>query len=114
MYSSIYGGAKSDDNFTSSDAEDLYASRTCAGVPGCPGARDLETALKNLTSAEILARRSMLTHAPAGTYTYDDPMTPESIFSNLSTSTSSTLSQYRYPKKLEIVKPLEVRKNLTA
>lgn len=109
MYSSIYG-AKSEDNFTSSDTEDSYTNRTCTGIPGCPGAKDLETALKNLTSAEILARRSMLTHAPAGTYSYDDPMTPESIFSNMSHSTSSTLSQYRYPKKLEIVKPLEVRK----
>lgn len=109
MYSSIYGGAKSEENFSSSDTEDSYTNRTCSGIPGCPGAKDLETALKNLTSAEILARRSMLTHAPAGTYSYDDPMTPESIFSNLSASTTSTLSQYRYPKKLEIVKPLEVR-----
>lgn len=109
MYSSIYGGAKSDDM---SDSED-YPTRV-SGIPGCPGAKDLEKALNNLTSAEILARRSMLSHAPAGTYSYDDPiqcLTPESIFSNMSHSTSSMLSQYRYPKKLEIVKPLEVRKN---
>lgn len=108
MYSSIYGGAKSEDNFTSSDSDDgVYTNR---GVPGCPGAKDLEKALNNLTSADILVRRSMLTHAPAGTYSYDDPIqcqTPESMFSNMSASTSSTLSQYRYPKRLEIVKPLE-------
>lgn len=110
MYSSIYGGAKSEDNFTSSDYDDPYTNRTFAGVPGCPGAKDLETALKNLTSSEILARRAMLSYAPPGTYSYDDPMTPESIFSNLSASTTSGLSQYRYPKKLEIVKPMEVRK----
>lgn len=108
MYSSIYGGAKSEDNFTISDLEDSY-SRRFSGIPGCPGAKDLEKALNNITSAEILARRSMLSHAPAGTYSYDEPKTPESIFSNLSNSTSSNLSQYRYPKKLEIVKPLEVR-----
>lgn len=107
MYSSIYGGAKSEDNFHASDSEDSYSTRI-SGVPGCPGAKDLEKALNNLTSAEILARRSMLTHAPAGTYNYDEPKTPESMFSNLSGSMSSTLSQYRYPKKLEIVKPLEV------
>lgn len=106
MYSSIYGGAKSEDNFTLSDIEDSY-SRKFSGVPGCPGAKDLEKALNNISSAEVLARRSMLSHAPAGTYSYDEPKSPESIFSNLSNSTSSNLSQYRYPKKLEIVKPLE-------
>lgn len=112
MYSSIYGGMKGDDNFAS-DSDDSDTNRAYIGIPGCPGAKDLETALKNLTSAEILARRSMLQHAPAGTYLYsEDPIqcqTPESIFSNRSASSSSTLSQYRYPKKLEIVKPLEVR-----
>lgn len=107
MYSSIYGGAKSEDNFAS-DPEDSHTNRLYSGVPGCPGAKDLEKALNNLTSAEILARRSMLQYAPAGTYSYDEPKSPESIFSHLSGSTSSTLSQYRYPKKLEIVKPLEV------
>lgn len=115
MYSSIYGGAKSEDNFTSSDSEDGYSSRMYSGVPGCPGAKDLEKALNNITSAEILARRSMLQHAPAGTYSYDDPIqchTPESMFSNMSASTMSQLSQYRYPKKLEIVKPLEVKKQI--
>jgi trafficking kinesin-binding protein 1 len=113
MYSSIYGSNKSEDNFLLSDSEDSSSNRY-SGVPGCPGAKDLEKALNNLTSAEILARRSMLSYAPAGTYSYDDPIqshTPESIFSNMSHSTSSMMSQYRYPKKLEIVKPLEVRKS---
>lgn len=33
--------------------------------------------------------------------------TPESIFSTLSAGTASTTSQWKMPKKLEIVKPLE-------
>lgn len=80
------------------------------GVPGCPGAKDLEEALKRLTPGEILSRRAMLSYAPAGTYSYDDqPMcrTPESIFSTLSAGTSSTTAQWKMPKKLEIVKPME-------
>ncbi|GBP16734.1 Trafficking kinesin-binding protein milt [Eumeta japonica] len=36
-----------------------------------PGAKELE-ALKRLTPAEVLARRAMLSYAPAGTYSYDD------------------------------------------
>jgi len=117
MYSSIYGnsfGAKSDESAMPSDAsEDGFPTLgQYSSAPGCPGAKDLEKALKNLTSAEILSRRAMLSHAPAGTYSYDDPMqcqTPESMFSGLShSSLSSTSTQWRLPKKLEIIKPIEV------
>lgn len=90
--------------------EDIYPSKSQIGIPGCPGAKDLEEALKRLTSGEILSRRAMLSYAPLGTYSYDDQptcRTPESIFSTLSAGTSSTTTQWKMPKKLEIVKPIE-------
>lgn len=106
MYSSIYGSQKSDDAISATESDD-YNSHKQFGMMGCPGAKDLETALKNLSSAEIVSRRAKLSH---GSYSYENSEvahTPESIFSNISASTASSLSHYRYPKKLEIVKPLE-------
>lgn len=35
------------------------------GIPGVPGATELEAALKRLTPAEVLARRTNLQHGPA-------------------------------------------------
>lgn len=108
MYSSIYGSSKGDDNASTESSED-YNSHLRYGLMGVPGARDLETALKNLSSAEILTRRAKLSF-DNGSYNYEanEAHTPESIFSNNSASTGSSLSHYRYPKKLEIVKPIEV------
>lgn len=87
---------------------DISKPRSQTGMPGCPGARDLEEALKRLTPAEILSRRAMLSYAPAGTYSYDEHLirTPESIFSTISAGTGSTAFG-TLPKKLEIVKPFE-------
>lgn len=105
--STIYGAALKVERL---QEEENYPSQSQIGIPGCPGARDLEEALKRLTPAEILSRRAMLSYAPAGTYSYDDQMmcrTPESIFSTLSAGTASTTSHWKMPKKLEIVKPIE-------
>ncbi|XP_005175435.2 trafficking kinesin-binding protein milt isoform X3 [Musca domestica] len=105
-----------------SQSEDGYPLQP-SGVPGAPGAKELEAALKRLTPAEVLARRAMLSYAPAGTYNYDDvqtttafPMglrTPDSIMStgssgiSSSTNMSSSVHQWRLPEKLQIVKPIE-------
>lgn len=94
-----------------------------SGVPGAPGAKELEAALKRLTPAEVLARRAMLSYAPAGTYSYDEQQptaslplgvrTPDSIMStgssgmSSSTNLSSSMHQWRLPEKLQIVKPIE-------
>ncbi|KAH8377120.1 hypothetical protein KR093_003553, partial [Drosophila rubida] len=55
-----------------SQSDDGYPAQP-SGVPGAPGAKELEAALKRLTPAEVLARRAMLSYAPAGTYNYDEP-----------------------------------------
>lgn len=105
-----------------SQSDDGYPTQP-SGVPGAPGAKELEAALKRLTPAEVLARRAMLSYAPAGTYSYDDqqPMaalplgvrTPDSIMStgssgiSSSTNMSSSMHQWRLPEKLQIVKPIE-------
>lgn len=106
MYSSIYGSQKNEDAVSS--VSDEFNRQY--GMMGCPGAKDLETALKNLSTSEIAKRRTELSY---GSFNYDNESahTPESIFSNMSASTGSSLSYYRYPKKLEIVKPMEVIRN---
>ncbi|XP_037811868.1 trafficking kinesin-binding protein milt isoform X1 [Lucilia sericata] len=105
-----------------SQSDDCYPTQP-SGVPGAPGAKELEAALKRLTPAEVLARRAMLSYAPAGTYSYDDQQppaalplgvrTPDSIMStgssgiSSSTNMSSSMHQWRLPEKLQIVKPIE-------
>jgi trafficking kinesin-binding protein 1 len=127
-YSTIYGasgslGGKSQsrESLTSDSDDQLgYPGRGSMGMPGCPGAKDLEAALKRLTPAEVLARRAMLSHAPLGTYSYEDessksglPLglrTPDSIMSTgtRSSGLSGISSQsWRLPEKLQIVKPME-------
>lgn len=105
-----------------SQSDDGYPAAP-TGVPGAPGAKDLEAALKRLTPAEVLARRAMLSYAPVGTYTYDEQptttntlpqgmRTPDSIMSTGSSGISSSnmsasMQQWRLPEKLQIVKPIE-------
>lgn len=99
-----------------SDSEENYPAKPSTGVPGAPGAKDLEAALKRLTPAQVLARRSMLSNAPPGTYNYDEapcgmPLgirTPDSIMSTGSSGMSGiSSSHWRLPDKLQIVKPME-------
>ncbi|XP_017097037.2 trafficking kinesin-binding protein milt isoform X1 [Drosophila bipectinata] len=117
-----------------SQSDDGYPAQP-SGVPGAPGAKELEAALKRLTPAEVLARRAMLSYAPAGTYNYDEPMThgaggaghdrnsnlplgvrtPDSIMSTGSSGMSGSSNhmsasmshQWRLPEKLQIIKPME-------
>ncbi|XP_033173030.1 trafficking kinesin-binding protein milt isoform X1 [Drosophila mauritiana] len=114
-----------------SQSDDGYPAQP-SGVPGAPGAKELEAALKRLTPAEVLARRAMLSYAPAGTYNYDEPMghgtgnvrnsdlplgvrTPDSIMSTGSSGMSGSTNhmsasmthQWRLPEKLQIIKPME-------
>ncbi|XP_058818421.1 trafficking kinesin-binding protein milt isoform X3 [Topomyia yanbarensis] len=116
MYDSSLGGRTYSRESLVSDSDDGYPGPAQAGIPGAPGAKDLEAALKRLTPAEVLARRAMLQHAPAGTYSYDDqpsgiPLgcrTPDSIMSTGSSGLSGVSSnQWRLPEKLQIVKPIE-------
>ncbi|XP_058060576.1 trafficking kinesin-binding protein milt isoform X2 [Anopheles bellator] len=124
LYSTMYGGGAGSSlggrsysrESLATDSDDGYPGPAQAGVPGAPGAKDLEAALKRLTPAEVLARRAMLQHAPLGTYSYDEqpsgmPLgcrTPDSIMSTGSSGLSGLSStQWRLPEKLQIVKPIE-------
>lgn len=107
-------GAKSYSRESLVDSEDSYPAKAPTGIPGAPGAKDLEAALKRLTPAEVLVRRTMLSNAPPGTYSYDDPngrtgvRTPDSIMSTGSSGLSCLSSNHwRLPEKLQIVKPME-------
>ncbi|XP_055390595.1 trafficking kinesin-binding protein milt isoform X2 [Condylostylus longicornis] len=130
-YNSLLRGVKTIScESLASQSDDGYPQQP-SGVPGVPGAKDLEAALKRLTPAEVLARRAMLSHAPAGTYNYDEPSikldnvplglrTPDSIMSTGSSrlsnmsdlnitehSTNRSSPHWRLPEKLQIVKPIE-------
>lgn len=99
-----------------SDSDDSYPAKAPIGVPGTPGAKELEAALKRLTPAEVLVRRTMLSNAPPGTYSYEESLnnarngfrTPDSIMSTGSSNMSSFSStSHPYRKKLELVMPME-------
>lgn len=82
------------------------------GVPGVPGAADLEAALRRLSPAEVLARRANLQLGPTyGGYEgdcYQPPLpygcrTPDSLMS----TGSGCYPTWKLPEKLQIVKPME-------
>ncbi|KAG5340453.1 MILT protein, partial [Acromyrmex heyeri] len=85
------------------ESED-YPGPQRTGVPGAPGAADLEAAIRRLTPAEVLARRACLSTGAGYSYDYDggilhspptflpfDCRTPDSI---MSTGSSGNLSGY--------------------
>ncbi|KAH0956068.1 hypothetical protein HN011_011824 [Eciton burchellii] len=100
-----------------------YPGPQPTGVPGAPGAADLEAALRRLTPAEVLARRACLSTGAGYNYDYDggtihspptflpfDCRTPDSIMSTGSSGNLSGFSggnAWRIPQKLQIVKPME-------
>lgn len=99
-----------------SDGDEFYPPRAPTGTPGCPGAKDLEAALKRLTPAEVIARRAALAHGPSANSLYDDSQsflpvgcrTPDSIMSTGLSCISGVSSQpWRLPDKLQIIKPME-------
>lgn len=90
-----------------------------AGVPGVPGAADLEAALRRLTPAEVLARRATLSSGLVYTgYDYPDgPQTPPSYLpygcrtpdsimstgsSGLSGFSGHTTGSWKLPEKLQV------------
>lgn len=99
----------------SSEGDENYPAKAPIGVPGAPGAKDLEAALKRLTPAEVLVRRTMLSNAPPGTYSYEESLnnvrngfrTPDSIMSTGSSNLSSLSSSSAWRKKLELVVQME-------
>ncbi|XP_043283316.1 trafficking kinesin-binding protein milt isoform X2 [Venturia canescens] len=104
------------------DSEE-YPGPQPTGVPGAPGAADLEAALRRLTPAEVIARRACLSTGTGYNFDYDGGVihsppnflpfgcrTPDSIMSTGSSGNVSGFSgsnSWRLPEKLQIVKPME-------
>lgn len=125
MYSTGSLGYPSLDSTGQSDnesqlSEDYYPAGPQPGIPGVPGATELEAALRRLTPAEVSARRQML-QSGSGYGGYDSDgnsylpfgcRTPDSIMSTGSSGLSafshgSNGTAWKLPEKLQIVKPLE-------
>ncbi|KAG5892244.1 hypothetical protein JTB14_014614 [Gonioctena quinquepunctata] len=108
-YPSIDSTGYSDTDSSQTDSDDSYPGAPPKGVPGVPGATELEAALRKLTPTEILNRRSNLQHGPAyggyegDTYLPFDCRTPDSL---MSTGSGNYLG-WKLPEKLQIVKPME-------
>jgi trafficking kinesin-binding protein 1 len=108
-YPSIDSTGQSDTEFSQTDSDDGYPGAPQKGIPGVPGAADLEAALKRLTPGEVLARRANLQHGPTfggyegETYLPFGCRTPDSL---MSTGSGNYLG-WKLPEKLQIVKPME-------
>ncbi|KAK9751628.1 Kinesin associated protein [Popillia japonica] len=109
-YPSLDSTGQSDSESLQTDSDDGYPAAPQRGVPGAPGAADLEAALRRLTPAEVLARRAnlQLGHTFGG-YEGNDTFlpygcrTPDSLMS----TGSGGYQPWKLPEKLQIVKPIE-------
>ncbi|XP_046994179.1 trafficking kinesin-binding protein milt isoform X3 [Schistocerca americana] len=113
-----------DSSLATTDTEESYPGAPRTGVPGVPGAADLEAAVRRLTPAEIIARRATLGAGPIASSDYDSHTppnflpygcrTPDSIMSTGSSGFSAHSGAWRLPEKLQIVKPMEGSLTLAA
>ncbi|XP_031351501.1 trafficking kinesin-binding protein milt isoform X1 [Photinus pyralis] len=109
-YPSLDSTGQSDTESSQTDSDDGYPSGLPKqGVPGAPGAAELEAALRRLSPGEVLARRANLQYGPTYSgYESDHYLpigyrTPDSLMS----TGSSNYPGWKLPEKLQIVKPLE-------
>nr|XP_022917392.1 trafficking kinesin-binding protein milt isoform X1 [Onthophagus taurus] len=109
-------GQSDNESFHTDSDSDGYPAAPQKGIPGAPGAADLEAALKRLTPGEVLQRRANLQcgHHTYGGYEGTDTFlpygcrTPDSLMS----TGSYTYQPWKLPEKLQIVKPLEGSQSL--
>ncbi|XP_044734084.1 trafficking kinesin-binding protein milt isoform X2 [Chrysoperla carnea] len=125
-YPSIDSTGQSDSESLHTDTSSEYPGGTQPGIPGIPGAADLEAAVRRLTPAEVLARRATLSSGQTyGGYDNDSGVqsppsqflpfgyrTPDSIMSTGSNREQHhhllhSNSTWKLPEKLQIVKPME-------
>ncbi|KAK4875165.1 hypothetical protein RN001_011587 [Aquatica leii] len=108
-YPSLDSTGQSDTESSQTDSEDGYPGPPRQGIPGAPGAADLEAALRRLSPGEVLARRTNLQYGPTYTgYETDCYLpygcrTPDSLMS----TGSGGYPGWKLPEKLQIVKPME-------
>ncbi|XP_050302933.1 trafficking kinesin-binding protein milt isoform X2 [Anthonomus grandis grandis] len=98
------------DSLHTTDSEEGYPGAPRKGVPGVPGATELEAALQRLTPGAVLARRANLQTGYGG-YESDGFLpfgcrTPDSLMSTGSAGNYFG-SGWKLPEKLQIVKPME-------
>ncbi|KAK9879979.1 hypothetical protein WA026_008488 [Henosepilachna vigintioctopunctata] len=110
LESSMTGSGHSDTEFSqASDSDEGYPGGASKGVPGIPGATDIEAAIKRLSPGEVLARRSNLQFGPSfegyerDGYVPFGSRTPDSLMS----TGSGHYRGWKLPEKLQIVKPME-------
>ncbi|XP_044002306.1 trafficking kinesin-binding protein milt isoform X1 [Aphidius gifuensis] len=123
-YSSLDSTGHSDSEGSLLTDNDDYPGPQQTGVPGAPGAADLEAALRRLTPAEVIVRRACLSTGTGYNFDYDGGIshsppnflpfgcrTPDSIMSTGSSGNLSGFSNnsntWRLPEKLQIIKPME-------